>query len=99
VNLAGVWWAAGSGEAVHATVHAALAVLFGLGGQRLALRKRPAGDGEAVGGMQELATPSADVGQLKDVEGRLAELEERLDFTERVLGDVRARAQQPPEKK
>lgn len=99
VNLAGVWWAAAPGEPVHATVHAVLAVLFGLGGQRLASRRTPTGDGAAVGGGQELAAPSADAGQLQDVEGRIAELEERLDFTERVLVDVRARAQQPPEKK
>ena len=43
-----------------------------------------------------LEAPLADPHKLQDVEGRLTELEERLDFTERVLVDVRARAQPPP---
>jgi hypothetical protein len=44
VNLVAVWFAARPGEDWHATTHALLAVLFGLGAQRLSLRKtRPAG--------------------------------------------------------
>ena len=38
-NVVAVWFAARPAEPWHATVHALLAVLFGLGAQRLALRK------------------------------------------------------------
>jgi tetrahydromethanopterin S-methyltransferase subunit G len=34
--------------------------------------------------------------KLLELEARLTELEERVDFTERALTDVRARAQIPP---
>jgi len=56
----------------------------GFGFKSLVRRSRPQVDG---GG----DTPE----RLKELEGRLAELEERLDFTERALADVRARPQIP----
>jgi hypothetical protein len=43
--------------------------------------------------------PETDPGaqtRLGELEARLAELEERVDFTERALADVRGRAQIPP---
>jgi hypothetical protein len=43
VNVISVWFAARPAEPWHATIHALLAVLFGLGAQRLASR-RPAND-------------------------------------------------------
>jgi hypothetical protein len=42
VNLASVWFAARPAEAWHATLHALLAVLSGLGAQRLSARRRAA---------------------------------------------------------
>ena len=42
LNLGAVWFAARPAEAWHATLHAVLAVLFGLGAQRLAARRRAA---------------------------------------------------------
>jgi len=57
-NLISVWFAARPGEPWHATVHALLAVLFGLGAQRLALRKNP--------------TAYADVLRWQEFEARLA---------------------------
>lgn len=96
VNLGAVWFAARPAEPWHATGHALLAVLFGLGAQRLGRRKKPTADGDVVERLQELEARHADPDQLQDVEGRLAELEERLDFTERALVDVRTRAQVPP---
>ena len=39
-NVVAVWFAAAPGETWHATGHAALAVLFGLGAQRLSVRAR-----------------------------------------------------------
>jgi len=95
-NLISVWFAARPAEPWHATVHALLAVLFGLGAQRLGLVKKPTADADVVGRVQELEARLADLDKLPDVEGRLTELEERLDFTERALVDVRTRAQLPP---
>jgi hypothetical protein len=40
VNVISVWFAAQPAEPWHATIHALLAVLFGLGAQRLAARQR-----------------------------------------------------------
>lgn len=40
VNLGSVWFAARPGEAWHATIHALLAVLFGLGAMRLKVRQQ-----------------------------------------------------------
>jgi hypothetical protein len=95
-NLVGAWFAAQPGEQAHATVHALLAVLFGLGAQHLSLRKRATADADVVERLEELEARLASLDKLPDVEGRLAELEERLDFTERVLVEVRTRAQLPP---
>ncbi len=95
-NIVGAWFAARPGEPVHATVHALLAVLFGLWAQRLSLRKQVTADAGVLERMQELEARLADFDKLPDVSGRLAELEERLDFTERVLVEVRSRVQLPP---
>jgi hypothetical protein len=60
-NLGGVWFAAQPAEPWHATVHALLAVLFGLGAQHLTLRNKP-----AIG---------ADVVTRQELEARLATLD------------------------
>jgi hypothetical protein len=93
-NIVSVGFAAG--EPLHATAHAVLAVLLGLGAERLRLRNKHIAEDDVVEVSRELESRPADQGQLQDVEGRLAELEDRLDFTERVLVDVRKRAQPPP---
>jgi hypothetical protein len=54
VNLVAVWFAARPAETWHASLHALLAVLFGLGAQRLGLRKQPIAAGEVVGRLREL---------------------------------------------
>ena len=94
-NVASVWFAARPGETWHATAHALLAVLFGLEAQYLARRHDAVADAE-VRRMDELDAGLPDPVKLQGVEGRLAQLEERLDFTERALVDVRSRAQRPP---
>ena len=48
VNLGAVWFAAQPGEPWHATAHALLALLFGLGAQRLVSRRNPTDDMSAV---------------------------------------------------
>jgi len=95
-NVGAVWFAAQPAETWHATAHALAAVLFGLGAQRLGLRRKPTTGTDVEERLQELEARPADPEKLQDVEGRLAELEERLDFTERALVNVRTRAQQPP---
>lgn len=95
-NVLGVWVAARPAEPWHATAHALLAVLFGLGAQRLGLRRRPPADTDTAERLRELEARLADLENLPGMEGRLTELEERLDFAERALVAARARAQLPP---
>ena len=80
-NLVSVWFAARPAEPGHATIHALLAVLFALGAQRLAARRRTG------------AAPDQDAGEshqaLDAMQSRMVEMEERLDFTERMLAKQR----------
>ena len=93
INLVGVGFAA---EPWHATVHAVLALAFGLWAQRL--RRGAGGAGES-----ELARIAEQLDQqavaLEDAQRTLAnqstqltELQERVDFAERLLAQVRDRA-------
>jgi hypothetical protein len=96
VNVVSVWFAARPAEPWHATIHALLAVLFGLGAQRLGQRRKATADAGELERLRELEARLADLDTLHDVRGRLTELEERLDFAERALVEVRSRAQLPP---
>ena len=62
-NLVAVWFAAQPGETWHATAHALLALLFALGAQRLWFRRQPQTEASVV--------------TRKELEGRLASLENR----------------------
>jgi hypothetical protein len=55
-NLAAVWFAAQPAEPWHASTHALLAVLFGLGAQRLANRRKSAAGADVAGKLRELET-------------------------------------------
>ena len=89
-NLLGVAFAVTPGEPWHATVHAGLAVAFGVWSQRLKGRLRP--------GMAN-RDRDADIEALRDeidAMGReLGELQERLDFVERVLSQPSERERLP----
>jgi len=76
VNVAAVWFAAAPAEPVHATIHATLAVGFGLWAQRLRQRHQA---GELHAGLEPL---EFEVSQLRQ---ELGEAQERIDFTERML--------------
>jgi hypothetical protein len=83
INLAGVWFAGGS---AHATIHAALALAFGLWAHRLRqgpggseLRARPEGLEAEVSRLEALET------EVSKVRQELSEAQERLDFAERLL--------------
>lgn len=83
VNLVGVGFA---GEPWHATIHAALALGFGLWAQRL--RPRPGVSGldarfEALEQLQDRF--DALEGELSKVRQELSEAQDRLDFAERLL--------------
>jgi hypothetical protein len=77
INVAGVAFAARSAEPWHATIHAALALAFGLWAQHL----RQGGTGGSEG-QARFESVEAEVSGLRR---ELSELQERLDFTERVL--------------
>ncbi len=77
VNVVGVGFAAVSAEPIHATVHAALAVAFGLWAQHLRQPRR-------IEGQDRLDMLEAEV---RDLWQELSEAQERLDFAERVLAE------------
>ncbi len=87
INLVAVWFAAQPAEPFHATGHALLAAGFALGARHLMTRRRDDRQTEhsrhAIGPHEPL---QQDVGELQS---RLLELEERLDFTERMLATQR----------
>jgi hypothetical protein len=73
---AGFAAAAAPAEPWHVTIHVALALAFGVWAHRL--RQRPGGN-ELQARLEELET---DVGSLRQ---ELSEMQERLDFAERVM--------------
>ena len=96
LNLVSVGIYAGPGETMHVTTHAVLAVLFGLGAQRLAARRSLSADADMRDHLQEIEERLADLTALPSADSRLPELEERLDFIERALVEVRNRTRIPP---
>ncbi len=79
LNGVAVW--AFAAEPVHAATHAALAVAFGLWAQRL--RQRPdRGGSEFQDGLEALEL------EVNTLRQELSEMQERLDFAERVLAQA-----------
>jgi hypothetical protein len=76
INLLGAGFAAASAEPWHATVHAALAVAFGLWASRL--RQGPGGS-ELQDRLEALEF------EVSNLRQELGETQERLDFAERLL--------------
>ena len=94
INLVGVGFAVGSAQPWHATVHAALALAFGLWAQRL--RQGPGPGGSELTSMkqqlEQQATALEDAqSTLANQSTELAELQERVDFAERLLARGRDR--------
>ena len=88
-NLGAVWFAARPGEPWHATIHALLAVAFGLGAQRLAARAGREALTEADALREEVEHLQ---GELDAMHPRLAEMDElqnRLDFAEATLARLK----------
>ncbi|MBI4544468.1 MAG: hypothetical protein HY703_04675 [Gemmatimonadetes bacterium] len=76
VNLVAVGFAAGSAEPWHASVHAGLALAFGLWAQRL--RQGP-------GGSERHARLEVLEAEVSDLRRELSQTQEGLDFAERLL--------------
>jgi hypothetical protein len=77
LNVIGVWFAVRPAEPWHATTHAALAMAFGLWAGRL---RQGARGGELPAALEALEL------EINTLRQELSELQERLDFAERVLG-------------
>jgi len=82
-NLAAVWFAAQPGEPLHATIHALFAVLFALGARRLMARNQA--DARTEHSLDAIDQNEHLLDTIDDLQPRLQELEERLDFAERLL--------------
>ena len=80
INLVAVGFAAAAAEPAHAAIHAGVALAFGLWAQRLQQRRPVAGgDIEVQDRLEGLEA------EMTNVKGELGEVQERLDFAERVL--------------
>jgi hypothetical protein len=91
-NLVAVYFAAAPAEPVHATVHAGLALGFGLWAQRLRQRRVR---NELPSSPEALELFEADLNRLRE---ELSETQERLDFAERVLAQGAEARRMDPER-
>jgi hypothetical protein len=83
LNLVAAGFAGGQGEPLHASIHVAVGLAFGLWAQRLRLAPR---GGELEAGLEALEF------EVSKMRQELNETQERLDFAERLLA-------QPPEQR
>lgn len=102
VNVASVWVAAVPSEPLHATVHAALAVAFGLWAQRLRQRSRESATltddvAEQIEEPQQMQLDALDA-DMNSLRQALLETQERLDFAERMLVQEREMRRVGPER-
>ncbi|MGH7671794.1 MAG: hypothetical protein ACREMC_02760 [Gemmatimonadales bacterium] len=89
INLVGFGFAVGSAEPWHATVHAALALAFGLWARRLR---------QGRGGTEDPARLEALEAEVGNLGRELSETQERLDFAERLLAQRPASRRVGPER-
>jgi hypothetical protein len=83
INLVAAGFAIGQAEPVHAAVHVALALAFGLWAHRL--KQGSAGGSELEA---RLDAVEAELGELGGLRQELGEMQERLDFAERLLAQA-----------
>jgi len=92
LNLVAVGSAANAAEPWHAGIHAAIAVAFGLWAQRLGQRRVASAPGNVTGEMERQAAALEEAqATLANQGAQLNELQERVDFAERILAQVRER--------
>jgi hypothetical protein len=80
INLVAAGFAIGQAEPAHAAVHAVLALAFGLWAHRL---RQGYGGGNEL--QARLEAVEAELGELGGMRQELSEMQERLDFAERLL--------------
>jgi hypothetical protein len=95
INLVAVGFAAGEAEPWHAGVHAGLALAFGLWAQRLRQRR---GGSELLAESELPARLEALEGEVGKLGQDLSEVQERLDFTERLLAQAAEARRVGPER-
>jgi len=78
-NVVGAWFAARTGGPMHAGVHTALAVAFGLWAGRL---RQGSGERDLQSGLEALEL------EMNTLREEVRELQERVDFAERMLAQV-----------
>jgi hypothetical protein len=93
INLVAVGFAAAGAEPAHAAIHAGVALAFGLWAQRM--RQRPDVGGGELDAQDRLEGLEADMSAIK---GELSEVQERLDFAERVLAQAAEARRVGPER-
>ncbi len=82
-NLVSVWFAALPGEPAHATLHALLAAALALGARHLTIRRRAE---QNRADLQQVLDQNEQLQQnAEEMRARVSELEDRLDFTGRLL--------------
>ncbi len=90
-NVGGAGFAIASGEAWHAGIHVSLALAFGFAAQRLG----QSGEGDIVRLQRQLDEQAGALEEAQDMLAtqatQLAELQERVDFAERILAQTRER--------
>src|SRR5215472_13166892 len=96
-NVAGAGFAIAAGEGWHAGVHVSLALVFAFAAQRLQQRS----SGSSLERFQEQLDEQAAALEeaqtaLRGQSGQIAELQERVDFAERVLAQMRDRQKLGP---
>jgi hypothetical protein len=96
-NLVSIWFAAQPGEPWHATIHGALALGFGLWAQgRMRLEEARLREGALdKGSGVEIPALRDEVGEVRR---ELGEMQERLDFAERLLSQARE-GDRPPDRR
>ena|SRR6266496_5548208 len=93
-NLVAVWFAAQPGEPWHATIHAGLALGFGLWAQARIRFEEARSYAGALDKGSEVEIPALR-DEVGEVRRELGEMQERLDFAERLLSQARE-ADRPP---
>lgn len=97
INVAGAVFALASGEGWHAGIHVSLAIVFGLAAQRLKEGSRGGAAGSVQQQLDDQAAALEDAKRtLANQANQLNELQERVDFAERMLAQVRDRQKLGP---
>jgi len=85
INVAAVYFAAREAEPAHAVLHAALGAACMFWAERLRARARR----DRALAEEDFAQPELMSGEMDQVRHELAEMQERLDFAERMLSQRR----------